>query len=47
MYVKDVAEKVGYKDQFISAVFFIPITGVRPSEYVENKKVGNDITKII
>lgn len=35
MYVKDVAEKVGYKDQFYFSRIFYSYTGVRPSEYVE------------
>ena len=34
MYVKDVAEKVGYKDQFYFSRIFYSYTGVRPSEYV-------------
>ena len=35
MYVKDVAEKVGYKDQFYFSRIFYSYTGMRPSEYVE------------
>ena len=40
MYVKDVAEKVGYKDQFYFSRIFYSYTGVRPSEYVEKVNHG-------
>ena len=40
MYVKDVAEKVGYKDQFYFSRIFYSYTGVRPSEYVEKENHG-------
>ena len=40
MYVKDVAEKVGYKDQFYFSRIFYSYTGVRPSEYVEKENFG-------
>ena len=40
MYVKDVAEKVGYKDQFYFSRIFYSYTGVRPSEYVEKENLG-------
>ena len=39
MYVKDVAEKVGYKDQFYFSRIFYSYTGVRPSEYVEKENL--------
>lgn len=35
IYVKDVAEQVGYKDQFYFSRIFHSYTGVRPSEYLE------------
>ena len=40
MYVNDVAEKVGYKDQFYFSRIFYSYTGVRPSEYVEKENHG-------
>jgi YesN/AraC family two-component response regulator len=33
--VKEVAEKVGYKDQFYFSRIFYSYTGMRPSEYIE------------
>lgn len=36
MYVKDVAEQVGYKDQFYFSRIFYSYTGIRPSEYMES-----------
>lgn len=39
MYVKDVAEQVGYKDQFYFSRIFYSYTGVRPSEYVEKETI--------
>lgn len=35
LFVKDVAERVGYKDQFYFSRIFFAYTGVRPSEYME------------
>lgn len=42
IFVKDVAEQVGYKDQFYFSRIFYSYTGVRPSEYIE-KETGNVI----
>lgn len=39
LYVKEVAEKVGYKDQFYFSRIFYSYTGVRPSEYVEKETI--------
>lgn len=38
IFVKDVAEQVGYKDQFYFSRIFYSYTGVRPSEYVIEKE---------
>lgn len=38
LYVKDVAEWVGYKDQFYFSRIFRAITGMTPSEYLEDHK---------
>lgn len=38
IFVKDVAEQVGYKDQFYFSRIFHTYTGVRPSEYIEKEK---------
>lgn len=37
IFVKDVAEQVGYKDQFYFSRIFHTYTGVRPSEYIEKR----------
>lgn len=37
IFVKDVAERVGYKDQFYFSRIFHTYTGVRPSEYIEKR----------
>ena len=41
IFVKDVAEQVGYKDQFYFSRIFYSYTGVRPSEYVEKETHNN------
>lgn len=38
IFVKDVAEQVGYKDQFYFSRIFHTYTGVRPSEYITEKR---------
>ena len=43
-YVKDVAERVGYKDQFYFSRIFRSLAGVSPSEYMDKiQKGGNDV----
>lgn len=37
IFVKDVAEQVGYKDQFYFSRIFYSYTGVRPSEYIDKE----------
>lgn len=42
VFVKDVAEQVGYKDQFYFSRIFHTWTGMRPTEYIEKGRIIED-----
>jgi len=43
IFVKDVANRVGYSDQFYFSRIFHSVTGLCPSDYIESYRIGKDL----
>ena len=37
LYIKDIASKVGFSDQFYFSRIFRSVTGISPTEYIEKR----------